>query len=591
MFFKKKKQETPEERHVFLELFDLLNSNETSIIKDPVDYDTTVSCVTYGTLNTILNDVTKIDRSMNVLYNDRSAFPYKLLQDLYNNSVIRDTGEAYLDRVKYVLNQVVKPVRHREGLCYKDIESFDLLFKPKKFNSGIGPSSRYRKYSEVVKLIDGLEHASLIMELLFFENSRWNHNTLSELIIQPIKARKIKYQLTSEHTSPDKITSAINSVLNTYLMVPSDACLALSKVLNDNTITSPNGIDMAVVNYCRVELLYAQIWNILHSLLKEVKPTVRVLVTGIAKYIKKMYGQEALSVMDTGDDVLDIRQLRLELDITDLQGDLFLSSDMVVGTESLQQFMSDAGKIGAKILKISKDLFYFSLNVKDFIMNKIVSEKMIHDKSAKVLGVIRQTTMKRAYVQQVPSFQNQRARFLNLIKVVNYIQKVSTQPIESFPQGDAFIDNIVDLAGGVFAITTPSKGSSFKNLKWNPPALTDYEVLHSPWNNESNMNQIKGLSLTCKYDMVEKLKATSIEMAKRCEKAAKDYSQQMGSFYEEDEDDGMERERLQSEMAALYTLGYSIGKATRQVLKEGLQKEINMFTTKYLSRLAKLKYK
>lgn len=590
MFFKKKKRES-KDRAVFLELLDLLESNPQSIIKDPVEYDTTVSCVTYGALSRILDNVTKINKSMNVLYNDRSAFPYKLLQDLNNKSPIRNVGDDYLNRVKYVFNQIVSLVKHKEGSCYKEVEDFDLLRLPKRFDNGVGPASRYRKYSEVVKLVDGLYHASNIMELIFLEKDQWNHNTLSYLIIDSIKANNIKYQLTNSKGEGKKIESTINSVLNLYLMTPSTVSLELSKVLNDKTITSPNKIDMAVLNYCRVELLYIQIWNILYSLLKEVKPTVRVLATGIAKYIRKMYGQEALSVMDTGDDVLDIRQLQLELNITDLQGDLFLNNNMVVGTESLQQFMSDAGKIGAKILKLSKDLFYFSLNVKDFIMNKIVSEKMIHDKSAKVLGVIRHATMKRAYVQQVPSFQNQRMRFLNLIKVVNYIQKVSTQPIESFPHGDSFIDNIVDLAGGVFIITTPSKGSSFKNLKWNPPALTDYEVLHSPWNNESNMNQIKGLSLTCKYDMVEKLKATSTEMAKRCEKAAKDYSQQMGPFYEEDEDDGMERERLQNEMATLYTLGYSIGKATRQVLKEGLQKEINMFITKYLSRLSKLKYK
>lgn len=280
---------------------------------------------------------------------------------------------------------------------------------------------------------------------------------------------------------------------------------------------------------------------------------------------------------------------RIEKDLTELNGIMFLKSGIVVGLEgySLAKFKNDVVSLSKQLFKISKDLYTLSINVKDFILNKIVSEKVIHDKIDKLLSAIANKSGRRAYVKSVPTFQTQRTRLLNMIKLVEYIENSANMDVDQLPDMDSYIENIAKMSGGVLKLTKPAEGSTFKNLKWNQPILENYEISQSPWATKSNLDQIKGLALTCKYDMVEKLKAASLIIARRCNNARKEISDAVTYTTSEDE---YTTSMTQDEIAKMYILAYTIEKAIKQTLTQGLQKEINTFINTYLSRLHNFKY-
>lgn len=271
----------------------------------------------------------------------------------------------------------------------------------------------------------------------------------------------------------------------------------------------------------------------------------------------------------------------IEEHLTELNGELMLSSGMVIGVEGLlADFNITPSNIASKLVSIGKNLYSFSKTVKEVTVNQIVSEKYLTDKFSNVLNAIQNISTSRAYVQNVPTFEEQRKRFLAIIKTVGYIEKAANSHINNLPYGDGFLDGIVSNCGGVVKLVKASEGSSFKNLKWFPPSLTEYEIKSSPWASASNMNQIKALAITCKYDMTEKLSKAADVLVKRCEEARDD-------LQNEGHDDSYSDN---NEVANIYTMAYMVGKAIRQLHRDGIQNEVNKFAVTYLGRLKNFKY-
>jgi hypothetical protein len=282
--------------------------------------------------------------------------------------------------------------------------------------------------------------------------------------------------------------------------------------------------------------------------------------------------------------------MRLERNLTELNGMMFVDSGIIYAVEAFdfKKFGKDTVKFGKLLYQVSKDLYALSVNVKDFVLNKIVSEKVIQDKANMLLSAIANKQGHRAYVTKVPFFQEQRNRFLSLIKVVELIEDTAKRDANSLPDMDRFVEEIANMSGGVLKAVPPAKGSTFKNLKWNPPTLESYEISQSPWAQKSNIDQVKGLAITCKYDMVEKLKVASLTIAKRCNDARKEIAS-IASTYDNEEDEYASSQHS-NEIANMYTLAYTVKKVINQTLTQGLQKEINIFTNTYLTRLQKFKY-
>lgn len=281
----------------------------------------------------------------------------------------------------------------------------------------------------------------------------------------------------------------------------------------------------------------------------------------------------------------------IEKELTDINGLLFINSGVLVSNESyhITNFVKDIKTIGIKLYKVSIKLYKFSKAIRDFAVNKIVSEKKIHENFNMLADAVGDIHMTRAYVEDVPTFQEQRARFLGLMRIVDYIEKSAGMSVNSMPTGDTYIENIAKLSNGVLTISKPDEGSTFKNLTWKAPNLVEYDLKGSPWANVRNLDQIKNISIKCKYDMVDKLQLAANKIAKRCDEARDEYSNSLGGY--DDQNNTGEYERIQYEMAALYSLSYSIEKAIQQTMSEGLRKEVNTFTNKYLVRLKKYEYR
>lgn len=292
-----------------------------------------------------------------------------------------------------------------------------------------------------------------------------------------------------------------------------------------------------------------------------------------------MTQEEQLTLMD-----------EIEQELTDIQGSVFIANDMYGSTEKIdfKKIIQGLKTTSKRLYELSARMYRFSKSVKDFAMNKIVSEKTIHLNFNNMAKSIQDIQLHRAYVSKVPTFQVQRSRFLGLIKLVGHIEEMSKNPADSLPDGERFMNRLADLSNGVLIVSKANPGSDFKNLKWNPPQLMDYEIKTSPWYNTNNVDTMRNLALTCKYDMAEKLQDISRTIVDRCEEARKGFSSDMGSY--DDMDDMGSYQDMDQEMSNVYSLSYYLEKAIMQTMTEGLRKEVNIFTNTYVKRLSKFKF-
>lgn len=291
----------------------------------------------------------------------------------------------------------------------------------------------------------------------------------------------------------------------------------------------------------------------------------------------------------------------IEKELTNIQSQLLIRDGVIVisteayedyGQSKSTKYLQEAKTLGKNIWKLSLKLYDFSKQAKDFILNKIVSEKFIVNKLGTLKMAVNNFEHQRGFVSNVPTFDEQRKRFLNIIKVVEYIEKISntsTISINDFPSSDSIMDNIEQITGGAIYVSKAKAESSYRNLAWRAPQLTSFEITQSDWVKDQNMEQIKGLALTCKFSMSEKLIKVSEKISARCKQFIKEHRHAMSTYDPDNENDESERTNLESELAGMYSFAYSIEKIVRQVLTQGIQKEINTFSNIYLSRLSRIK--
>lgn len=574
--------------NIINDLHTLLDDNAYANLKT-IEYKTTVPCVKYGTLSKLLTYISKIDVAINQLYNNRASFPYNLFNELKNGEVnITNTGDEYVKKLAYIFNGVADLVKNKPGMYYKNIDNFDISINIPKFNTGIGDNSRYRKYSELLKLMPGLYHTSMVVEIdEDLDNTQWSHNTLGYKVMDLFFNSGLSTKLTTPSDKYDvlKVNSAISHSLRIVLPMDKDKCLEYAKLFNNNIKTS-SLFEKTLLNYCRVLVLFGQIWWILHSLAKELKPTIRTIYTNVSNQLN--LSEESLVAFGYLIDPMSKKEKhQLEQDLTQVNGLLLLRDNLIIASNEglIKDISTSVVDIAKFLAKTTVSLYKFSKDLKDFITNSIVSEQRIHDRCALLLDRIKTITNKRAYVKNVPTLQQQRTRFLNLIKVVEYVETAASYSTDNFPPGDSFIENVARISGGLLTITRPSEGSTFKNLEWNEPEVTSYEITQSPWANEYNVNQLKALAITCKYDMADKLKNAATIIAKRCDVAKRNYTANAP------DDDDNTYSSIDTELANIYTISYMVSKAVKQILKQGLQKEINTFTNTHISRLISFIYK
>lgn len=266
--------------------------------------------------------------------------------------------------------------------------------------------------------------------------------------------------------------------------------------------------------------------------------------------------------------------LKLERTLTILHGELLIKGGLYPSLEGEDIELGKPKSIAKKLVTASKNLYAFTKAVKDIVVNKIVSEKLVIERSITTTKTIQEITAQKAFVDKVPTYEVQRKRFMGLIAAADYVQGLATSGTVA-DLDYSLLDNIVEKSNGVLKITKPSEGSSFKNLTWTPPELTRYEIKTSRWASNSGMQEMQSLALTCKYQAVDKLTEVAKTLVKRCESARADL---YGQGLTDDETD---------EMAKLLNTTYLIGKAIKQLIREGIEKEVNTFTIKYLGRLKK----
>lgn len=237
--------------------------------------------------------------------------------------------------------------------------------------------------------------------------------------------------------------------------------------------------------------------------------------------------------------------------------------------------------LASAIKSIGITMNNFSKWLYNTIRDKVVTEKYIHNKFAKLDAVIKSIQETRAYVDRVPEFDVLIKRLVSLLQVVAYISELSKK--EKLDETvDAIIQKVVLKSGNVFKIVAANADTPYTNIQWNEAPLTEYDIKSSKWANYKEAEKLKNLMLKAKYETVDDLAKAASLIAKRC--SSVDSQASDVGYGESDEVD-------YNTLADSYNVSYVVGKLIKQVYSQGIQKEINTIAICYLYRLTKYEIK
>lgn len=219
------------------------------------------------------------------------------------------------------------------------------------------------------------------------------------------------------------------------------------------------------------------------------------------------------------------------------------------------------------IKSVGGSLAKFAAWVHNTIQNKTVSEKYIIKKFTKLEHTLADSETSRGYVKDVPTFEEVQKRLAGILNACGYIKDLSTNEQGSYD--DSVFDRIVQMSNGVFKADVPYEGSSYRNLKWDPPKLTQYEVIKSPWNNASNLQRLRNLTVEVKYQSLEDLATAASSLVKKCSQFR---------------DEGAYSNDEYGEVAQTYNAAYVINKLVKQI-NAAINKEVNTLCIQYITRL------
>ena len=273
------------------------------------------------------------------------------------------------------------------------------------------------------------------------------------------------------------------------------------------------------------------------------------------------------------------RYLSLEADLIELHQYLKLSRltaeelkdpalRSIISVESIdihkvhQGIVSTTKRIGDKLAK-------FAAWINDTIRNKTVSEKYIIKKFAALEEALTKVDTSRVYVEDVPTYDQAQTRILGIIHVCEYVKELSSKEDTTAGYNDSVFEKLALASKGVMKLDAPYGGSTYRNLSWNPPKLTEYELLRSPWAIPINLQKLRNLTIQAKYESLEDLGDAAKMLAKRCAAFKEETPYEVPDY---------------NEVANTYNAAYVINKATKQIEK-AITREVNNLVINTLTRL------
>ena len=221
--------------------------------------------------------------------------------------------------------------------------------------------------------------------------------------------------------------------------------------------------------------------------------------------------------------------------------------------------------------------------LQNMVTNRIVSEKFIRKRfgslKTKYVDIFFNKDMAKLDYVVAPTYDTVSKRLTGLNKAVMTIKDVASSNNISDVIGSDFYGKIAMMTNGVLTVKSSSTGL-VNNLVWSPPALEEYKILNSPFAKPENIENMCNSVLFVKYKTMEGVDATVKECLKRTKKLS-DEAEKFTS-YEVDEEN---EERYMHD----YGNAYMVSKILKDVVKQGIQREINTIAISYIHKWKNIK--
>lgn len=218
---------------------------------------------------------------------------------------------------------------------------------------------------------------------------------------------------------------------------------------------------------------------------------------------------------------------------------------------------------------VGNSLAKFAAWVHNTLQNKTVTEKYILKRFAKLEQALSSAETSRGYVKDVPTYDVIQKRLVGILQVCDFIKELSSQQDTTGGYNDGIFEKVALTSNGVLKLTAPYSDSTYRNLEWSKPQVSNYEVLKSPWNNATNLQKLRNLVVEAKYESLEDLASAAKVLAKRCSKFREETAYAAPDY---------------NDVANTYNAAYVINKMVKQI-NHAINKEINTLVISYITHL------
>lgn len=233
-----------------------------------------------------------------------------------------------------------------------------------------------------------------------------------------------------------------------------------------------------------------------------------------------------------------------------------------------------AKAVGKGLIALAKGIKNFAVGIHRYAVDKTLTEEQIIKRFDRLINTYENIQLQHAQVAEVPTYPVALNRFIGLINVCNFIKQMAASEQGHRGITEAIYDKVADLSNGVLRVLPPEKNSHIKNLGWVEPKLETFDIMKSKWVNKEEVVKFRNGIVDVKFRVSEELAKASMSLVRSCDEIQ---NERISS--QEEQDDAVEA----------YSGAYIISKLVKQIHKFGIQREISVFCTTYISRLCKYK--
>ena len=273
----------------------------------------------------------------------------------------------------------------------------------------------------------------------------------------------------------------------------------------------------------------------------------------------------------------ELRQKNISLDEYSNEALSLILQDVYMG-DVIEKMRGITYSASYKLRRMTSSAVTFARFLQRITVNRIVNEKFIRKrfdglKKAYFNFFYEDLADKSAYVV-APSYTDMSKRLVGLHECVMYLKHAaeSSDIVDSVNQST--YAKLVSMSNGALTVKT-TDGGLMNHFEWNPPELKQTVIFGSQWSNPKNIDNLCNSVLFVKYktmDGVGSIVNTCLKRTKRMAESVDDYT---AAIDEDTADQYMHN----------YGSAYMLSKMLKDIVKQGIQREINTLAINYIHKL------